>query len=86
MTKKSARRHAANLMAQQQGVPTTQTGVDVLWAGIVSNLNAAPPGRSPPAAGRVKQSQAVADAMWTSLATGLNKAVGLATPVQDRAR
>jgi hypothetical protein len=86
---KLTRREAGNIAARQMGAPADQAGIDAMWSGISAQRNAtlAPAGttQSQRRASRA-QGQAVADAMWTSLATGLNKAAGLATPVQDRAR
>jgi|HubBroStandDraft_3_1064219.scaffolds.fasta_scaffold722330_1 hypothetical protein len=91
LTKKAARRAAANDMAQRQGLPTDQAAIDDRWSALAAQLNAnVPPAtapRSTPSASRAApQSQASIDDMWGSLATDLNKKAGLATPVMDRAR
>jgi hypothetical protein len=86
---KLTRREAGNIAARQMGAPADQAGIDAMWSGISAQRNAtlvlAGTTQSQRRASRA-QGQAEADAMWTSLATGLNKAAGLATPVQDRAR
>jgi len=87
----SRRRAIGNLAAQRQGIPTTQAGVDALWGGIVTRLNATlPPAPAlastpSPRPARALQGQADADDMWSSIAADLNKQAGLA-PTRSRAR
>jgi hypothetical protein len=93
MITKQARQRAANMMAQRQGLSTTQAGVDALWSGIVGKLNAALPKTQEPVgaartspSGGAKPTQESVDSMWAGLARNLNAEAGLSTPVQDRAR
>jgi hypothetical protein len=88
LTKKEARRAAANDMAQRQGLPTDQAAIDDRWTALATKSNAAPlePMRRA-AGGDARQSQdgqAAIDAMHSEIIAKLNKQAGLATPVQDR--
>jgi hypothetical protein len=90
LTKKAARRAAANDMAQRQGLPTDQAAIDDRWSALAAQLNAnvpsAPASTPSPRPPRAHQSQADVDSMWSSIAAEGNKSAGLRTPVVDRAR
>ena len=75
-TKKSARRAAANAMAERQGLPTDQSAIDTVWTGIAGRLNAtlapAAPSTTPsPRPPRAHQSQAEIDAVEHETASKL---------------
>jgi hypothetical protein len=85
LTKREARRAAANALAARQGLPTDQAAIDDRWTALATKSNAAPlePMRRA-AGGDARQSQdgqASIDDMWGSIAADLNKAAGLRTPV-----
>jgi len=91
-SRKLSRREAGNIAAQRLGGPVDQASIDSLWTGIAAQRNASVPStpiegrRTSPRPASRPESQAEIDARWTALATGLNKTVGLRTPIADRAR
>jgi hypothetical protein len=91
MITKQARQRAANMMAQRQGIPTTQAAIDAEWRGIVAKLNATlrtqepiRAGRTSPAAGSAKPTQGDIDAGWALVVSKLNAESGLAPPARAR--
>ena len=80
MTKKEARRAAANEMAARQGLRTDQAGIDAMWAAAASRGRDEGRRASP----GVKQTQAEVDDMWASLVADGNKQAGLRTPSRPR--
>ena len=87
MTKKSARRAAANAMAARQGLRTDQATIDIMWSDISARHNASLPARRPSGEraavpGSVKPSQGDIDSMWGSISSQLNADAGLKSPAR----
>jgi hypothetical protein len=87
MTKKSARRAAANAMAARQGLRTDQATIDIMWSDISARHNASLPARRPSGEraavpGSVKPSQSDIDSMWGSISSQLNADAGLKSPAR----
>ena len=87
---KFSRRASANIAAWRRGIPTTQAGVDAMWGGVVGKLNATIPASRAPIAsgadfagdGSTAPESVDAAVDWSSLASGLNREAGLATPAR----